>query len=228
MDRDTILLWIFILLFLLALLFHTGREKSLGTNAKAIAKDALFLTLIVLMGFVPQLGYITLFPGLSLTLIHLPVILGSALYGPKKGLLYGFFFGVTSCLVAIQNPVGFNAFFVYPWVSVLPRMLFGFLCGFFFQLVGKNPKIGRSAWMIGLLSFLSSVLHTLLVFGCLFLFFGKEILPFFQSQEAVTSVLSLTFLGVILLGALGEATLSLILIPPLYKVALRTTNRKAY
>lgn len=225
MDINTILLWIFVALFFLGLLFEFQKENPSSYSVRQIAFDAVFLSLILIMGFVPQMGYIQILPGLSLTLMHLPVLLGACLFGFKRGLLYGLFFGITSWMQALSSPVGFNAFFVYPWVSVLPRLLFGFLSGFFFQLLHKQPKIGRNPLVLGGMSFVSTLLHTLLVFGTIFLFDANGILPFFQSKDVITSGISLTFVGVIIVGALLEALLAALLVPLLSKACTRLLER---
>jgi len=225
MSAYSIVLWLCVIMFFGGLLFHVSRERSSLASTRSVARDAVFLALIALMGFVPQLGYITIAPGLSLTLIHLPVLIGAALNGPKKGFLFGLFFGVTSWLQAVSSPVGFNAFFVYPWISVLPRALFGFLAGFFFKLAKQTPKIGRSALTLGVISFLMTMLHTILVFATLLAFYPETIISYFQSSSVVVEVLSLTFLGTISVGAVLEALVAAILVPLLYKATSRHGER---
>jgi uncharacterized membrane protein len=193
-------------------------KKSSPTTSASVHQitiDAFFIAIIVLMGFVPQLGYITIVPGLSLTLLHLPVLLGAYLYGWKKGLLYGTAFGITSWLVALQSGVGFNAFFIYPWVSVLPRLLFGLIAGILFTILKKMPKIVRSGFSIGTMAFLLTILHTVLVFIDLWIFYPSEIKALFASTSAIGDGILLTFLGLIALGCLGEAVLAALLVPSL-------------
>ena len=56
---------------------------------------ALFGAIIVLLAFTPFLGYIPL--GFTrATIIHIPVIIGSLLMGPKKGAVLGLVFGATA------------------------------------------------------------------------------------------------------------------------------------
>ena len=47
---------------------------------------AMFLAIILVMAFVPYLGFIPspFIPGVSLTLIHIPVIIGGIILGRKK------------------------------------------------------------------------------------------------------------------------------------------------
>ena len=76
---------------------------------KTIAFDAMFLALIFVFAYVPYLGYITIGP-LAFTTMHVLVLLGAILFGAKRGALYGFFFGVSSLLVALQYPGTLNYF----------------------------------------------------------------------------------------------------------------------
>ena len=64
---------------------------------------ALFTGIIIMMAFVPYLGYINLVV-IKATMIHVPVIIGSILLGPKKGAFLGFVFGCTSLINNTFNP----------------------------------------------------------------------------------------------------------------------------
>ena len=52
---------------------------------------AVIAAIIILMAFVPYVGYINLVV-IKATLIHVPVIIGSVILGPKKGAFLGFIF----------------------------------------------------------------------------------------------------------------------------------------
>ena len=56
---------------------------------------AAFIAIMMIMTVVPVLGFIPL-GFMNATIIHIPVIVGSILLGPKKGAVLGFFFGLTS------------------------------------------------------------------------------------------------------------------------------------
>ena len=55
---------------------------------------ALFAAIIIIMAFTP-LGYIPLVE-INATIIHIPVILGALICGPKKVGFLGFIYGLTS------------------------------------------------------------------------------------------------------------------------------------
>ena len=61
---------------------------------------ALFVGMIFVLALTP-IGYITAGP-IEITLIHIPVILGSFFLGLRGGLVLGFFFGLSSLLNVVQ------------------------------------------------------------------------------------------------------------------------------
>ena len=71
-----------------------------------------------------------------------------------------------------------------------------------------------------------TLLHTVLVFGALFIFYFGDILPYFQSTDILTEGIALTFTGVILVGASLEALLAGFLVPLLNKATSRFIERK--
>jgi uncharacterized membrane protein len=231
MNWETVVVWaavavwvfFFIQAFRLASKKETS-EKSLD-RTHLLAIDALFIAIIAIMGFVPQLGYLTIITGLSLTLMHIPVLIGAYLFGWKRGLLYGTAFGLTSCLMAALQGTGLNALFIYPWVSVLPRALFGLLAGVVFQLLKKTPKIYGNPAAVGGIAFLLTVCHSVLVFGDLFIFYGGTMSALFASGGAVMNGITFTFLAIIAAGVAGEATLGAIITPLAGKGLLRAMGR---
>lgn len=214
MNIESGLFWVLLLLWTVFFIRFYRRSAPSKIKTQDIAIDAFFLGIIILMGVVPQLGYIQVLPWLSLTLMHLPVLLGAYLYGWKKGLLLGTAFGLTSWIVALVRASGaLDVLFIYPWISVLPRMAFGLASGLLFQLLKKTPKIERNGWLVGTLSFLLTCFHTVTVFLDLYLFYPGLIGGFFTSTDLVVSGLGLTFAVAVALGMIGEATLAAIVVP---------------
>ena len=68
---------------------------------------SIFTALIIVMGTVPFLGYIPL-GVIRATTVHIPVILGSILLGPKAGAVLGGVFGLTSFLTNTFTPVSYT------------------------------------------------------------------------------------------------------------------------
>jgi uncharacterized membrane protein len=226
MNYQVVVFWALALAWFFAFCFVYRRNYPSRLEAKDVALDAMFIAIILLMGFVPQVGYITLVPGLSLTLLHLPVLIGAYLFGWKKGALYGLVFGVTSWIEAMIQGTGFNVFFLYPWVSILPRLLFGAISGFCFQLLKKNPKIYGTGWVVGGISFLLTCLHTALVFADLYVFYPQEIQGLFTSGSSLINGVTFTFLAMIALGMVGEASLAAILVPSTGRMIVKVKGNK--
>ena len=202
-------------LLLITLLYIYSRERGRKSkpSAASIAFDAFLVALIMVLAFVPQIGYITIIPGLSFTLVHLPVLLGAYVGGRRKGLFLGTVFGVTSILVAATQPVGLNALFLLPYIAIPPRMIFGYLSGLFFEIGnGIFQGKGKRPFQV-VVSFLSSLMHTVLVFAFLFLFSYSDVLSFFASDSVIGSGILISFTALIALGALGEAVLAAVFVP---------------
>ena len=136
-----------------------------------ITLDALFIAILAILTFVPYIGFIPL-GFISVTIIHIPVILGAIFLGWKRGLLYGTAFGLVSLLKAATSPATvMDPYFVNPVISVLPRMLFGLITGLLAGLVFKNSKNEKvKRVLLAVVAFVSTIIHTVLVFVFLVLF----------------------------------------------------------
>ena len=195
-------------------------------TAKDIAIDAIFVGIIAVMTFVPMVGMIAINSVVSFTLLHLPVVLGAYLFGWRKGLVLGVAMGVCSMLKAIIAPTGaLDPLFVWPWISVLPRALFGYLSGLFFDLLHKNSKLYGNPLIVGLLSFAFTVMHTVFVFGSLFIFFPNETYGLLSSESPFAGGITVFVAIIILFGMLGEATLAGIVTPALGKGTMFVAKR---
>ena len=62
----------------------------------------IFTAIIIAMSVVPFLGYIPL-GFMNATIIHVPVIIGAIILGPKYGAYLGLVFGVTSLVKATME-----------------------------------------------------------------------------------------------------------------------------
>jgi len=68
---------------------------------------------------ITRLGFIPWFSGVSLTIMHLPVIIGAVLEGPVVGFAIGLIFGIFSLIQAAIAPTGpTDVWFTNPLISV--------------------------------------------------------------------------------------------------------------
>lgn len=134
---------------------------------KKIAFTGIIIALIIILSFTP-LGYIhlSILPGVSITIIHIPVLIGSIVLGKKYGTVLGLIFGITSILLAFLN-MATNAPFTNPIVSILPRMAFGFLISPLYNLINKVIKNGLASTIVTMC--LATLIHTIIVLIPLFI-----------------------------------------------------------
>ena len=73
-----------------------------------------------------RLGFIPWFSGASLTVMHIPAIIGAIIEGPFVGAAIGLIFGLFSMLQAAIAPTGpTDVWFTNPMLAVLPRLFIG-------------------------------------------------------------------------------------------------------
>jgi uncharacterized membrane protein len=93
-----------------------------------------FTAIILLMSLIPQLGFVTVLPGVSVTLVHIPTLIGIFILSRKYALMLGLFFGVGSFIASLlYAATPFDFAFQYPWISILPRILFAFVAFYIFK-----------------------------------------------------------------------------------------------
>ncbi len=110
---------------------------------------------------VTRWGFIPWFSGASLTIMHIPVIIGAVLEGPIVGLAIGLIFGVFSMIQAAVAPNGpADVWFTNPLLSVLPRLFIGPLAWLAWNGLKRWPIVGLI--VSGLVG---SLTNTILVLG---------------------------------------------------------------
>ncbi|MFA5006079.1 MAG: ECF transporter S component [Candidatus Izemoplasmatales bacterium] len=153
---------------------QTNVVRSNKERIRELTLLAIFIAIIAVLGLVPSfglgsssLGFIRIAPNIEATIIHIPVLIGGALLGRKMSIYLGLAFGVVSLIAAF---IYSSPLFVYPWVSVLPRLAFGFLIydvtRFFLRII-KNRHLAYGVSFLVL-----TVIHTLLVLSMLWTSFA--------------------------------------------------------
>ena len=124
-----------------------------SVKTRNLVMTAVIAAIIILMAFVPYVGYINLVV-IKATIIHVPVIIGSVLLGPKKGAFLGFIFGATSLVNNTFNPsllsFAFSPFYSGGnlWSLVIcfvPRILVGVIPYFVHRGIMKLAKEKKGA-----------------------------------------------------------------------------------
>jgi uncharacterized membrane protein len=111
-----------------------------------------------------RIGFIPWVSGASLTIMHVPVIIGAILEGPVVGAVIGFIFGLFSLIRAATSPTSpVDVFFTNPLISILPRMIIGITTWLVYRAF-------REKWLTVAVitsSVVGSLTNTVLVLGAL-------------------------------------------------------------
>lgn len=192
-------------------------EKNVSRTRKLVLTAALS-ALIIVLG-ITKLGLIPLGPAASITILHVPIILAACLCGLPSALFTGAVFGIMSLVQAAMSPSGaLDPLFVNPLVSVLPRMLTGLIAWALWFAFNKLPKLPKTV-SAGITGFLSTVCHTLLVIGCLYLFQGAA------TREGMGGMGYFAVIGVLAPQAALEALAATIICVAVY-VGLFVSNKR--
>lgn len=166
---------------------------------------ALFAALIVVMTFTPYLGYITV-GVIEITTLHIVVIFGAAVLGPKFGAILGGVWGLTCVARAFQFGI---IPFQNPMVSLVPRIIVGLVAGLVFYGLSKTKC--KKTISLGLSSIAGTVTNTVLVLGSLKIFGGFETL-FGEAAKALDVIIG----TLISTNGLIELISATVIVPVLY------------
>ena len=148
-------------------------NSTLSLNKKLTLTGA-FSALVIVLG-ITRLGFITLGAAASITILHIPVILICMLAGLPEGLFVGLVFGSLSLIQAAMSPSGaLDPFFVNPLISVLPRMLIAVIAWALWKAFNLIPHMPKTV-SAGITAFITTVAHTLLVLGSLYVFKAADV-----------------------------------------------------
>lgn len=195
----------------------------------------IFTAIIIVMSVVPFLGYIPL-GFMNATIIHVPVIIGALLLGPKYGAFLGLVFGITSLIKATVTP-GVTSFVFSPFVTIggysgnmwsvviaiVPRVLIGVVAYYVYELIMKvahNAKGSQTIalWVAGIAG---SMTNTLLVMNGIYIFFGNSYAA--ASNQIVDKIYDV-ILGIIIGFGIPEAIVAGILTAAIVKVLFKIKN----
>ncbi|MEG0755486.1 MAG: ECF transporter S component [Oscillospiraceae bacterium] len=208
---------------------------------------SIFIAIIFLLAFTP-IGLIDL-PLIKATILHVPVIIGAILLGPKKGAFLGFIFGLTSLLKNTMVPsalsFAFSPFIPVPgldhgslWALVIcfvPRILVGITPWAIYRLANLFSQRGKTPLQAAGMAAAGAVgafTNTILVMGLIFLVFQNAYAA--MRGIPVDAVLGV-ILGIVGANGIPEAVVAAVLTPtvclPLMhvlKCSPATSSRKVH
>lgn len=149
-----------------------------------IVLTAFFLGIMILMSVVPFLGFIPIGP-LNATILHVPVIIGSVILGPRLGAFLGTSFGVMSVINATTRPSALS--FVFSpfipiigtshgsWkallVALVPRILVGIVPYYVYKFGQRFFKGKTNTIALFLAGIAGGLTNTLLVMNLIYFLF---------------------------------------------------------
>jgi len=196
----------------------------------------MLTALTAILVFTP-IGMITI-GAISLTTVHIPVLIGALAEGPFVGLILAFVFGFCSFLKAFQVAGPFDPFFTDPLVSIPSRLLIPLVTWGVFLLLAKllpdNRHVKRINWAISAAA--GSLTNTIATLFMLYIRHKEglnNLLSKFITQGAVSEIYSqragpflLTIVGVP--NGVTEMIIAVLLVPAVLSALHATTSaRKA-
>lgn len=198
------------------------------TNKKTfqLTLFTLFAAIILMLSMTP-LGFINL-AFVKATIVHVPVIIGSILLGPKAGAGLGLIFGFNSMINNTLAPSILSFAFSplvpvigtesgSPWaivIALLPRILVGVFPFF----VAKTLKAKNETFALGLAAFVGSMTNTVLVMGLIYILFKDS---YSVAQGIETSGVAKTILTVVFTNGVIEAVVATLITVPVTKIMFK-------
>ena len=184
---------------------------------------ALFLAIEIIMYLTP-IGYLRI-NALSVTLMHVPVIILASTMGPAAGAFLGFVFGCTS-VIGITSFVfspfitvgGISGNFFSLVIALVPRILLGVIAGYVFKFAKKYAK--NTPVAAGIAAAVATVCHTIMVLGLIVILFGPQYSQALGiSQAALNGVMA---------GVIGTNMIPEVIVAVVSNMALATALSSRY
>lgn len=167
-------------------MYMYAKTSQPANHLRQLTLTALFAAILLLMAFTP-LGLIDL-PLIKATILHVPVVIGAVVLGPKRGVGLGALFGLVSLWKNTMAPsllsFAFSPFVPLPgavrgslWalaICLVPRILTGVVPYYVFSGVSRLSRgkaWGRAAGFV-LAGVAGAVVNTALVMGGIGLILG--------------------------------------------------------
>lgn len=202
--------------------------KKKQFDTRYIVTLALFCALMLVLQ-VTGIGLIPL-PVIKATTMHIPVILGAILLGPKAGGILGAVFGLCSIWTNTTAPTALSFAFspvianelcgvggaaASVWVALGCRILLGVVAGWLWKLLKKGRVNDYLA--LPITAAVSTVFHSLSVMGSIALFFAPQYAD--VKGVAVEAILGVA-MGVVATSGIPEAIAAILLVTAIGKALL--------
>ncbi|MCK1214518.1 ECF transporter S component [Streptococcus uberis] len=146
------------------------RQKS-----STIAKVSIFFAIMLVIHFISTLVFNIWPVPIKPTLVHIPVIIASIIYGPQIGSILGLLMGIisviTNTVILLPTSYLFSPFVdhgnIYSLIiAIVPRVLIGVVPYFVYKILSNRVGLVLSG-------LLGSLANTVFVLGGIFIFFSS-------------------------------------------------------
>lgn len=200
-------------------------------DTRYMATLAMLCGVLIVMGMT-GIGFIPL-PVIKATTMHIPVILGAVILGPKAGGVLGSVFGLCSIWANTTTP-GLLSFAFSPfmttegligavksiWIALGCRILFGLIAGWLWLLMKKILK--KEYVALPVTAAVSTICHTLLVMGSIYLLLAQQ---YAEAKNVGISAVFGLIMGTITASGIPEAIVAAILVTVIGKALLNLMAR---
>ncbi len=205
------------------------KELNIGT-VRQVQKRALLttreLTIIGMLSGITMLlgltgyGFIPL-PLMKATILHVPVIIGALVAGPRVGVMVGFIFGCFSIFQAITAPVVLSFAFLNPLISVVPRVLIGL--GTYYVYKGVMTFLQKESIGLAIAGLAGSAINTVGVMGGIYLIYAKD---FAELRNIPLDNVINIIAGICVFNGIPEAIVSAVITVPVVVVLKKAMKNK--
>lgn len=200
-------------------------------DIRYMAMLAMLCGVLLVMGMT-GIGFIPL-PVIKATTMHIPVILGAVLLGPKAGGILGAVFGMCSIWANTTTP-GLLSFAFSPfmtteglsgvakslWIALGCRILFGLIAGWLWKVFAKLLK--NDYISLPLTAATATICHTLLVMGSIYLLLARQ---YAEAKNVAISAVFGLIMGTITASGIPEAIIAAILVTVIGRTLLHMMLR---
>ena len=205
--------------------------KTKKPDTRYMAMLAMLSAVLLVMGMT-GIGFIPL-PVIKATTMHIPVILGAVLLGPKAGIVLGAVFGLCSVWANTTTP-GLLSFAFSPfmstegllgvlkslWIAVGCRILFGFVAGLVWKIVKKVSS--RDYIALPVTAVIATLCHTFFVMGSIYVLLAQQYAD--AKNVAISSVFGL-IMGTVTASGIPEAIVAAVLVTVIGKSLIHLMRR---
>lgn len=186
-------------------------------NTRVLTITAIFVALLIVQTFVPNVGYVRIIPALpAITTIPMTIAIYGTLMGPKAGFLFGLFWGITRLIVAYTQPGDMVSLLLFqnPAISLVPSILAGWFPGLIAKHMNqKSSGMQKAGYALsGVVTSLTNTVMVILLASLFFMNNPASLTSYMGHFSAGTPliVILLTALGV---NGITEAIFTGIVVP---------------